>query len=238
MSTTLAIPTAEATFASRLASALPAMPRMRQNRGERPPLRLLVDDNTRSLVSRALAKDQVAIDTLFRRYRDRLRSALRKLIGPKYRLLQADSEDAAHDAILSALGRLHQFEYRGDGSFLAWLVKSAEFEIIRRIRMLEAQKRTAAGGVVALDTGVAQVVRSRDAMPEELAGEQELAEQVRQALQKLPDREREVIVLRRYMELDTDDICHEMGLPTAGAVRALLSRAQAHLAGMLALPEQ
>jgi hypothetical protein len=62
-----------------------------------------LDDNTRNLVSRALDQDRDAIDLLFQRYRDRLRAALRKLIGPKYRLLMADSEDATHDAILSAL---------------------------------------------------------------------------------------------------------------------------------------
>jgi RNA polymerase sigma factor (sigma-70 family) len=61
-----------------------------------------------------------------------------------------------------------------------------------------------------------------------------MAERVREALQRLPDREREVIMLRRYMELDNEEICNELGLPTAGAVRALLSRAQARLSEMLA----
>jgi RNA polymerase sigma-70 factor (ECF subfamily) len=192
-----------------------------------------LDENTRSLVSRALQNDRDAVDVLFQRYRDRLRSGLRKLIGPKYRILMADSEDAAQDAILSALRRLHQFEYRGDGSFLAWLLKGAEFEVVRRIRALETQKRTAKGGLVQLDTEAGHVVADKDKSPSEALDGQELAERVRQALQQLPDREREVIVLRRYLELDTEEICAEMGLPTAGAVRALLSRAQARLAGLL-----
>jgi RNA polymerase sigma-70 factor (ECF subfamily) len=192
-----------------------------------------LDENTRSLVSRALQNDRDAVDVLFQRYRDRLRSGLRKLIGPKYRILMADSEDAAQDAILSALRRLHQFEYRGDGSFLAWLLKGAEFEVVRRIRALETQKRSAKGGLVQLDTEAGHVVADKDKSPSEALDGQELAERVRQALQQLPDREREVIVLRRYLELDTEEICAEMGLPTAGAVRALLSRAQARLAGLL-----
>ena len=188
-------------------------------------------------MSRALAQDRDAVDTLFTRYRERLRSGLRKLIGPKYRLLMADSEDAAQDAILSALKRLHQFEYRGEGSFLAWLMKSAEFEIVRRIRALETQKRSATGGLVAIDTQVGQILPGDGKTPVEHLEDQDLAERVRQALQQLPDREREVIVLRRYLELDTDEICAEMGLPTEGAVRALLSRAQARLAGLLS-PEE
>jgi RNA polymerase sigma factor (sigma-70 family) len=205
----------------------------RQNRCAHRAVRFPLDENTRSLVSRALQNDRDAVDVLFQRYRDRLRSGLRKLIGPKYRILMADSEDAAQDAILSALRRLHQFEYRGDGSFLAWLLKGAEFEVVRRIRALETQKRSAKGGVVQLDTEAGHVVPDKDKSPSEALDEQELAERVRQALQQLPDREREVIVLRRYLELDTEEICAEMGLPTAGAVRALLSRAQARLAGLL-----
>ena len=196
-----------------------------------------LDDNTRNLVSRALDQDRDAIDLLFQRYRDRLRSALRKLIGPKYRLLMADSEDATHDAILSALRRLHQFEYRGEGSFLAWLLKGAEYEIVRRIRALETKKRTAIGGLVGIDENVEQHVVAKDATPSQMHDENELAERVRVALQQLPDREREIIVLRRYLELDTNEICAEMGLPTEGAVRALLSRAQARLSGLLSRTE-
>ncbi|GDY03192.1 hypothetical protein LBMAG49_25210 [Planctomycetota bacterium] len=174
---------------------------------------------------------------LFSRYRDRLRSGLRKLIGPKYRILMADSEDAAQDAILSALRRLHQFEYRGDGSFLAWLMKSAEFEIVRRIRALETQKRSTIGFVLDIDSDLAQAVPGNERSPAEQVEAMDLAERVRLALQQLPDREREVIVLRRYLELDTDEICAEMGLPTEGSVRALLSRAQARLAGLLSRDE-
>ncbi|MEO6593698.1 MAG: sigma-70 family RNA polymerase sigma factor [Planctomycetota bacterium] len=197
-----------------------------------------MDDNTRNLVSRALEQDRDAIDLLFVRYRDRLRSALRKLIGPKYRLLLADSEDSTHDAILSALRRLHQFEYRGEGSFLAWLLKGAEYEIVRRIRALETKKRTAVGGLISLDDQVDVSALAKDATPSQMHDEHELAERVRIALQQLPDREREIIVLRRYLELDTAEICAEMGLPTEGAVRALLSRAQARLSGLLSRTQE
>jgi len=197
-----------------------------------------LDDNTRNLVSRALEQDRDAIDLLFQRYRDRLRSALRKLIGPKYRVLMADSEDATHDAILSALRRLHQFEYRGEGSFLAWLLKGAEYEIVRRIRALETKKRSAEGGVVGIDEHIHELIPAKDATPSQAHDETELAERIRIALQQLPDREREIIVLKRYLELDTEEICAEMGLPTEGAVRALLSRAQARLSGLLSRPQE
>lgn len=219
-------------FVARLRAAACRHTRVGQNPRNLATVPVL-DDNTRSLLSRALDQDQAAIEALFQRYRDRLRAALRKLIGPKYRLLLADSEDATQDAILSALRRLHQFEYRGDGSFLAWLLKGAEFEIVRRIRAVETQKRSGHGGLVHLDEVGELALPTKDATPSQVHDEHELAERIRLALQQLPDREREIIVLRRYLELDTDEICAEMGLPTEGAVRALLSRAQARLSGLL-----
>lgn len=197
-----------------------------------------LDDNTRNLLSRALEQDRDAIDVLFQRYRDRLRIALRKLIGPRYRALMADSEDATHDAILSALGRLHQFEYRGEGSFLAWLLKGAEYEIIRRIRAIETKKRTIEGGAIDLEDGGADLIPAKQATPAQVHDETELETRIRLALQQMPDREREVIILCRYLELDASEICAEMGLPTKGAVRALLSRAQARLAGLLSRRER
>lgn len=220
----------------RLAGALPACRRgfRRQNQGPRSPAAPFLHENTRSLVARALANDREAVDTLFRRYRDRLRAALRKLVGPKYRLVLADSEDATQDAILSALRRLSTFEYRGDGSFLAWLLKGAEFEILRRVRAMDTQKRSGLQQEVELDSTMVRVLPGDDKTPPQILDEQEMAERVRAALQRLPDREREVIMLRRYLELDNDEICNELGLPTAGAVRALLSRAQARLSELLA----
>ena len=197
-----------------------------------------MDENTRNLVARALEQDREAIDLLFQRYRERLRSALRKLIGPKYRIMMADSEDATQDAILSALKRLQQFEYRGEGSFLAWLLKGAEYEIVRRIRAIETKKRSAEGGMVHIDAGVVEIITSKEPTASQAHDENELAERIRTTLQLLPDREREVIVLKRYLELSTDEICMEMGLPTEGAVRALLSRAQARLSGLLSRPQE
>lgn len=192
-----------------------------------------MDDQTRHLVQRALDKDRMAVDALFERYRTPLRNALRRLIGPRYRLLMADSEDATQDAILSALARLQQFEYRGDGSFLAWLLRGAEYEILRRIRALDTAKRNP-GALGSLDHTHSPEPAAPDLSASHVAGQKELADQVREALQLLPAKEREAIILKRYMELDIEEVTAELGLPTPGATRALLSRAQARLSGILA----
>jgi RNA polymerase sigma factor (sigma-70 family) len=87
--------------------------------------------------------------------------------------------------------------------------------------------------MVPIDDDVEQRLPGQLPTASQVHDEQELSERIRAALQQLPDREREIIVLKRYLELDSDEICAELGLPSEGAVRALLSRAQARLSGLL-----
>ena len=105
--------------------------------------------------------------------------------------------------------------------------------MIRRIRQLDAKKRSPGSPLVQLDSEESPEPMADQLSASHAASTKEIAEQVRQALQLLPDREREAIILRRYMELDIHEVTEELGLPSTGAARALLSRAQARLAGIL-----
>lgn len=191
-----------------------------------------MDDQTLTLVERARTADPDAVDELFRRYREPLRRGLRKMVGDSYRLRIADSEDATQDAILSALGSIREFEYRGEGSFLGWLLKRAEFEILGKIRARNAARRgPQSGPVVDLETA------DPSATDRSISGQvnqAELNEKLRACLNELPTRERDIIYLRRFMEVSIQDICTEMDLSTPSAARNLLARAQARLTGVLA----
>jgi RNA polymerase sigma-70 factor (ECF subfamily) len=194
-----------------------------------------MDENTRTLVVRAQAGDRVALDTLFGRHLARLRAALRRRLGPRYRGSLLDSEDAVQDAALAALRRFPAFEYRGSGSFLAWLLKGAEFEVRHRLREQAARKPGLRDGPEAqqVDEDALRQAPARGESPSQIAAAHELEDRVMACVEKLPPQQRDALVLRRYFGLSTDEIREEMGVGTAGAVRALLSRAQARLAGLL-----
>jgi RNA polymerase sigma factor (sigma-70 family) len=191
-----------------------------------------VVDSTRTLVARAQQRDDAAVDELFRRYRARLRGAIRKLLGERYRRTFGDSEDAVQDGVLAALRRLGTFEYRGEGSFLAWLLKAAEFEVRHRIQAMAAKKRQGDAAVGSAGTRAREVPAAMPS-PSEVAAAVELEERIEACLDRMPPRERRVIVLSRYLGLGMEEIRDELRLPTAAAARALLSRAQARLADLL-----
>jgi RNA polymerase sigma factor (sigma-70 family) len=141
-----------------------------------------------------------------------------------------DSEDAVQDGILAAISSLDQFEYRGSGSFLAWVLRVAEREVLQRVRAQQALMRDRHRQVDIEDVG--DPIADIDS-PSQVAQGHETEQLVQDCLEQLGEREREVIVLRRYLALDANEIHVEMKLPSPGAARALLSRAQTQLAAML-----
>ncbi len=189
-----------------------------------------MDEPSRVLVRRAKADDPAAFAALMQRYGERLRRALRRMVNDPALRRQMDSEDALQDAILAAWRGLDKFEDRGEGSFLAWFLSTARNEVLARSRRMRTEKRDVARVRDLAD--VADPVAT-DASPSEVAGGRELEARLLACLDQMPEREREVIWLRRYLEADTAEIQVEMGLPSAGAVRALLSRAQVRLAELL-----
>lgn len=188
-----------------------------------------MNEPTKILVERAQDGDTSAAGGLFERYRKRLRRALSRMVAPAAATLSMDTEDVLQDAILSALRGIQRFEYRGDGSFLAWLLQTAKHELMHRLRAARAQKRS--GNRVTWS--VAGEPPSPDASPSQLAMRDELEVRVQACIEKLPERERSALLLARYLEASAFEMQEELGLPTPGAARALLSRAQARLMRML-----
>jgi RNA polymerase sigma-70 factor (ECF subfamily) len=158
---------------------------------------------------------------------------LRRVLGERYRRQLGDSEDATQDALIAAFQSLPRYEHQGGGSFLAWLLCIAEREALQKLRKDAAQKRGGTNTGQHLESLDGVEPGASDTTPSQVAAGRELEERVRAAVEALPGSEREVILLKRYLGLDTRAIQEQLGLPSQGAVRALLSRAQTRLAEQL-----
>ena len=191
-------------------------------------------DRTAERIRSAQSGDRDAADELFTEYAPIVRRGLRRMLGERYRRQLGDSEDATQDALIAAFQSLPKYEHQGDGAFLAWLLCLAERAALQRLRGAGAQKR-GGGRVGHLESLDGPDPRDADPSPSQVARGHELEERVRHAIDGLPDNERQCLLLKRYLGLDTAEIQAELGLPTPGAVRALLSRAQTRLAERLAL---
>jgi len=186
-----------------------------------------MDEETRDLLVRARSDDD-ALDALFQMHRARLAAGLRR----KHHVEAGALEDLVQDAVLLAFRNFSRFDYRGKGSFLAWLFSCADLEFRRRLRHDRADKRDV-GRRGALPEDSRFAPNAAGPSPSEFAHGRELRARLRDLVDGLPPRERQAIVLRHFLQLDADAIQIELGLPSSGAARALLSRAQVRLSRML-----
>lgn len=139
---------------------------------------------------------------------------------------QQDAEDVAQETLCKAFLELPKL--RDTSKLGAWLRQINRFNALslRRQRIRQREERLATGQMNALEaeTGGAKATTGDDA--------------VVSAVDSLPEAFREVVVLRYWEKLSTEEIAIRLGIP-AGTVRSRLTRADGLLARKLAslLPE-
>ncbi len=180
-----------------------------------------------NLVKLALEKgDQKAYAELMGRYKDTVYFMLLKMVNNK-----DDAEDLTIEAFGKAFKRLHQ--YTPNFAFSTWLFKIATnncIDFIRknRLNMLSIDKpmRDEEGGELTLD------IRDDKSDPEENVIKKQKEILLRQIVDKLKPRYRQLVQLRYFEEKSYEEISVEMTLPV-GTVKAQLFRARELLFHML-----
>ena len=176
------------------------------------------------------APDEPAdLDALVARYLPRLHAYVRAQMGPALRAREA-SVDLVQSVCREVLEDREQFEFRGEGAFLSWLLKAALNKLRERARF-HGRLRRAADREQQLPDGVVYQGLSPSG---EAMGLEEI-ERLEAALDELSDDYREVIVLARILRMPHGDIAAHMGR-TVPAVRNLLGRAIAQLGHRMGPP--
>lgn len=179
------------------------------------------------LVQKALKGDQSAYAELMDRYRESIYFMLLKMVNNS-----DDAEDLTIEAFGKAFNRLKQ--YQPNYAFSTWLFKIASNNCIDFIRK-ERKKKS-----MSIDTGVTndegETVKldfeASDLDPEESAIKAQRVKTMREVVEKLKPRYRELVRLRYFKEYSYDEIAEELDLPL-GTVKAQLFRAREFLANLM-----
>lgn len=165
------------------------------------------------LVRQAAAGDAGAFDELVDRH-------YRSLYALAYRMLgnADDASDAVQEAFIKAFRALHEFQC--DKPLRPWLYKICANVSIDLGR---ARSKTPEN----LDDHEYSLSDDRPA-PEELAIAAERDRQVHQAVAALPEKYRQIVVLRHFHHMDVEEIAQMMNAPE-GTVKSWLFRARAML---------
>ena len=140
-----------------------------------------------------------------------------------------DAEDLVADLFFKAVRDLGRFEWRGDGSFAAWLFRIAHNLVIDHYRRLERD------GSLSTDTLVE--LTSTGPGPEEALTRQQAFQQLRALIATLSPRRQEVITLKFFGGLRNYEIAKILGLD-ARTVASHLSRGLRDLEQRYTVPTQ
>ena len=141
---------------------------------------------------------------------------------------EADAEDAAQETAIKVYRNLHLF--RGDSQFRTWVLSIARNEGLGRLRKLGSLREDSLDAETDDTSGdyTPAVLTSWREIPAEIIERQQLGEILRQAVQKLPEIYRNVVLLRDIEEMDIRETATALAISEA-AVKVRLHRARAML---------
>ncbi|MBP7051128.1 MAG: RNA polymerase sigma factor [Phycisphaerae bacterium] len=158
--------------------------------------------------------DDSAFDRIVEQHSAEIAALANRLLG-----WPGDVDDIVQEVFLSAFLGLKQF--RGECRLRTWLFTIA----VNKCRSLRFRRRRS---VTRAATGDPEMAAGPDPDGDQVAMDEETFARVRRAVQTLPQKYREVTVLRYVQGLQTQEICDLLGI-TANAMQVRLNRARARL---------
>jgi RNA polymerase sigma-70 factor, ECF subfamily len=187
--------------------------------------------NEAALVPRLQSGDPAAFEELVRQYGPRLLRVARRMMPA-----EEDARDAVQDAFVAAFKSIGRFEAQSQLS--TWLHRILVNASLMRLRSRKRRPEEDIedhlprfredGHQVEPSVAWGAVSEPADAMIERA----ELRDQVRAAIDMLPDNYRVVLLLRDIEELSTEEVAEMLGI-SANAVKIRLHRARQALRALL-----
>jgi len=183
--------------------------------------------NEAALIARVLAGEDGLFHELIRPYEKLVYVTIFAIMKN-----ETEAEDGAQETMISAYRNLKSF--RGEAKFSTWLVTIAMNEARKRLRKAKAAAEDS------LDEGSEEgegdytpaVLTDWREIPLEALERKELKKKLREAVGKLPEKYREVFVLRDIEELNQEETAAALGI-TVTLVKVRLHRARMMLQKML-----
>jgi RNA polymerase sigma-70 factor (ECF subfamily) len=195
--------------------------------------------DTDELLDRTAGGDGEARGALLQRHRGRVRRMVEVRLDPRL-APRLDPSDVVQEVLAEASRRLDDYVRDRPLPFYPWLRQIAADRLadahrrhVQAGRRSVGREATAAAGLPEGSAlALAQRLVAPATGPSEAARREELRGRVRAALAALPERDREVLVLRYLEQLPARDVAAVLGV-TEAAVKSRALRAAQRLRGLL-----
>jgi RNA polymerase sigma-70 factor (ECF subfamily) len=189
--------------------------------------------DTEELLRRAGGGDRRARGALLQRHRGRLRRMVALRLDPRL-AARVDPSDVVQEALAEADRRLDNYLRERPLPFYPWLRQLAWDRLVEQHRRhvragrrsVRREEAEAPGLSAASALELADRLLAAGDSPSAALQRRELAERVRAALARLPEPEREVLVLRYLEQLPAREVAGVLGLGEAAAKKRALRALQ------------
>lgn len=175
---------------------------------------------TRNLLEQIRSGDAGALDRLFAQHQEYLRRVVELRLDRKLRT-RVDLSDVVQETHLEVAGRIDDYLRRRPMSFRLWLRKTAHQRLLMlHRRHVDAQQR-ALGREVSLpdrsSIALAEQLLAGGPSPSQQARRREMAGKVREAVEQLPETDREIVLMRNFEELTNQEVAELLQIDSVAA---------------------
>jgi len=156
-----------------------------------------------ALLSAYIQGDDKAFETLVKRSKSKVYTTIYLIVKDRY-----IAEDLMQEAYIKAIDVIKSGRYNEEGKFLPWILRISHNMAIDHFRK---DKRYP---TIVMEDG-SKVFNSFDFAEDSVEEQQMKADQVeniREMIKKLPDEQREVLVMRHYEDLSFQEIADQTGV--------------------------
>jgi RNA polymerase sigma-70 factor (ECF subfamily) len=184
---------------------------------------------TQELLIGAGKGEAAAVDRLLDRHRDALRNMIRARMDQKL-ARRVDASDVVQDVLLEASQRLDDYIRDPKLPFGLWLRQMAQDRIIdlhrrhrvARRRSLDREQQLAGRGADQSSLELAAQLRDPELTPAAATLRKELHQRFVEAIDRLEDEDREIVLMRHFEQLTNSEAAELLGLsPPAAGMRHL-----------------
>ncbi len=155
------------------------------------------------LVKLYIKGNEESFEVLVDRYKSRLFTSIYLIVKDRY-----IAEDLVQETLIKAVNTLRSGRYNDEGKFQPWIMRIAHNLAIDHFRKAKRFPTI----VMEDGSNVFNTLEFSEAPYETIQAQKDTKAKLRTFIQELPEAQREVLVMRHYMEMSFQDIAESTGV--------------------------
>jgi len=188
-------------------------------------MRLLKSKSDQELIQMYVSGHESGLEALLNRYKSKIYTSIYMKVKDEYL-----AEDIFQETFIKIINTLKSGKYNEEGKFLPWAIRIAHNMIVDFFR----KARRAPNIVNADGFDIFEVLEFSDESAESKMLKQQVDVDLKKMIQKLPDDQKEVLIMRHFCDMSFKDIAEitEVSINTAlGRMRYALSNLRKMIEG-------